>query len=49
MGRITIGDKGGGGLAGGTVAGLNGMWKYLVVLGKSTVAIGAIHFMCVGG
>lgn len=38
-----------GGLEGGSVVGLIGMWKYFVVLGKSMVAIGARDLVCVGG
>ncbi len=49
IGRFTKGVTGGGGLEGGKVTGLKGMWKYLVVFGRSIVGIGAILFVCVGG
>lgn len=48
-GLVFSGDKGTGGLLGGIVIGLSGIWKYLVVLGRSMVAIEAIDFVWVGG
>jgi hypothetical protein len=44
-----IGDNGAGGLLHGRLAGLNGMWKYGVRLGRSTVETGASVLTRVGG
>jgi hypothetical protein len=48
-GRPGSGDSSGGGLLGGSVVGLIGMWKYLVVLGKSTVDTEVNDLVWVGG
>ena len=49
IGRVVRGDMGGGGLEGGIVIGLRGIWKYFVVLGRSTVVKGATALVWVGG
>lgn len=49
IGLLLSGDNSAGGLLGGTVIGLSGIWKYFVVRGRSMVAIGATDFVCVGG
>lgn len=48
IGRVLSGDNGAGGLLGGIVIGLSGIWKYLVVFGRSIVAMEATDFVCVG-
>ena len=49
IGLENWGDIGCGGLFGGSETGLIGIWKYLVVFGKSIVDTEATDFVCVGG
>ena len=49
IGRGSSGEKSCGGLFGGRVAGLSGIWKYLVVRGSSIVETDAMDLVRVGG